>query len=151
MTRLARWVAGAAYALTVAACGSGGPPLSAADVTVYAPLPGRAESAAYLTLSNDGAADIEIDEVSSPSFERVEMHETVIVGGVARMRRLPALGIEGRSSTVLAPGGRHLMLSGPVKALLPGDTVTIEFRYGDDALLSVSAPIQTRLPDGRMD
>ena len=75
--------------LIVHGCGSDdGPALGASHVRVFAPLPGRAATVAYLEIKNFSARPITLNSVSSPAFARSELHETSIVDGVASMRPL---------------------------------------------------------------
>jgi len=112
--------------MLLTSCGGDvGPPLSATDISVVAPLPGRSMSAAYMTLHNDSDKAILLTEVSSPLFASVEMHESTLTDGIARMHKLESLTIEARSSMRFAVGGRHLMLIDPLKGLIPGDIISL--------------------------
>jgi copper(I)-binding protein len=131
-------------AVVIAACGPPGAPLSATDVTVVAPLPGRPFTAAYLTLHNGSSNPIHVTRVSSPEFAKVEMHESVLELDVVKMRRLDTLIIDAGASTTFESGGKHLMLIDPLDALLPGRPVSLHIEFDDDGLITVSAPLQTR-------
>jgi periplasmic copper chaperone A len=137
-----------AGALALQACSSGDDPaLRVSHVRVFAPLPGRAASVAYLDIENVSGRPVTLETVSSPAFARAELHETTIVDGVASMHALASLVLEPRSQTRLAPGGKHIMLIDPVKGLLPGATILIELHYDRSGLLPVEAEVQTRLED----
>ncbi len=113
-----------------------GPPVVVSDIEITPPRP--AMSAGYMTIANNAAGDLNITRVESPQFGRVELHESTIEDGVARMRKLEALTIPPGDSVRLERGGKHLML---MKAAADLDTVTLNF-YSDDALLvSVEARI----------
>ena len=132
--------------LLLAACGADEDvPLSATDVSIFAPLPGQEAVVAYLTLHNEGPMPIVIAPVTSPEFASVEMHATLIGDGMAEMIFLDAITVAEDSSVEFTSGGRHLMLTEPVQALAPGDEVTLEFHYGGDRSLVVQAPLQPRL------
>jgi copper(I)-binding protein len=122
-------------ALVTAACSSDAPPLVATDVVVKSPMPGMQMTAGYLTLHNNTDEDIAIDRVTSPQFGKVEMHETVIEDGVARMSALGELVLPAAAAVEFKPGGKHLMLMRPGENL---DTVTLEFHSGDAVVLTVS-------------
>ena len=122
----------------LAACGNDGPPLVASDVVVRQPMPGMQMTAGYLVLHNNSDEDIAIDRVASPQFGKVEMHETVIEDGIARMSALAEIVVPAGSAVEFQPGGKHLMLMRPGDNLKP---VTLEF-YSDGAIVltvSVSA------------
>lgn len=124
--------------LTLAAgCGGNeGPPVVATGVVVTAPGAGMPMAAGYLQIANRSGNDIRITRVSSPEYGSVEMHETVVEDGIARMRAIPVLEIASGETVVFERGGRHLMLMRPV-----GEprTITLNFYSGDVLLLSVSA------------
>ena len=124
--------------LLLGACGNDDPPLVAADVVVRPPMPGMQMTAGYLTLRNNSDDEITIDRVSSPQFGRVEMHETLIEGGVSRMQSLPAVVLPPGATVEFEPGGKHLML------MRPGDdlkAVTLTFHSGAAVLLTVSVSV----------
>lgn len=121
-----------------AGCGTAGDaPLVADDVRVSAPRPGTSVSAGYMGLSNPGDRDLEITRVTSPQFEAVELHRTVLEDGIARMRTEPGIIVAAGAAVRLEPGGLHLMLLEPRGAT---DRVTLEFWSGDVLLLTVEAP-----------
>ncbi|MDX1518813.1 MAG: copper chaperone PCu(A)C [Gammaproteobacteria bacterium] len=87
--------------------------------------------AGYMTISNPTADDIEIRSLSSPGFERVEIHETRMENDVARMVRQESLVVEAGTSVNLEPGGRHIMFMDPEKPLRAGDRVTLFMQLSD--------------------
>lgn len=130
----------------LAGCGGeSGPPVVISDVRIFAPLPGSAAGVAYLTVTNNGAETISIVNTSSPQFDRVEMHETVLEDGVSRMHRLESVVVPTGESVSFAAGGKHLMLMGAKQGANAGSPVTLEITH-DGGLLIVSATMQTRLP-----
>ena len=134
-----------ACALLLGACRNDETPvLAASGLRVLAPLPGRSEAVAYVTLSNHGARPVIINEVTSPAFARVEMHETRIVDDVAQMRPLENVTIDAGASVEFAPGGMHLMLIGPLRELAPGEGVRLELHHDDGGLLMLDAPLSAR-------
>ena len=130
--------------ILTAGCSEAGPAMSVSDVHVIAPAPGRKTSVAYFTIHNRGNNAVVLNGVTSPQFGRVELHETVLEMGIARMRPLTSLKVDARSSVELAPGGKHLMLSEPVKALLPDDPVLLHLQFASEAALIVQTPLKTR-------
>ena len=117
------------------------PPLVASDVVVTRPLPGMKMSAAYLSLANNSDQAIRISRVASAQYESVQLHETRIEDGVARMRAIPVLEIAAGETVTLQRGGKHLMLMRPTGS---SDTVSIQFLDGDDLLLTVDATFEPR-------
>lgn len=133
-------------ALFAAACTTAeNAPLSATDVRLMPALPGVTNRAAYMTLVNNGDAAIALTSVSSPQFAVVELHETIIANGIARMRPLRELVIAGGESVRLEPGGKHLMLSNKLSPARDttssgraGESIRLDFYSRDDLILSVT-------------
>lgn len=136
------------FALTVAVLVSCSqdkdPPLSASGVRIYAPLAGQPMSVAYMTLHNNSNGLLLISGASSPSFAKVEMHETLVTDGIARMRKLDSLGIAAGASSEFAAGGRHFMLLSPEGNVQTGDQVTLKLHYDNGAVLVLQAPVLDR-------
>ncbi len=131
-------------AVLVASCGESGPPLTATGVVAFAPLPGSEVSAAYLTLHNHSQEALTIQQVSSPEFAKVEIHESMTVDDVIRMRRLDSLTLDAGTRTQFVSGGKHLMLIEPVSELAPGQSVTLQFEYNAGGILIVNTQLKTR-------
>lgn len=120
--------------LVVAACGAPQPPLVASDVEITRPVPGRHMSAGFLVLTSNSDEDIRITRVTSPQFGTVEMHETTIDDGIARMREMEQLVIPAHGSVTLERGGKHLML---MQARDVGATVSLQLFSGDAPVLTI--------------
>ena len=120
--------------LLVAACGQPQPPLVASDVDITRPMPGMAMSAGFLVLTNNTDEPIRITAVTSPQFAAVEIHETSIEDGIARMRELDALVVPPRGNVTLERGGKHLMLMRPGDL---ADGVTLRLLSDDMPVLTI--------------
>jgi copper(I)-binding protein len=124
------------------ACGqSPQPDLVAANVEVLRPMPGKAMTAAYLTLSNNSERTIIITRVTSKEYSLVQIHETIIEEGIARMRPLPQLEVPPGGNVKLERGGKHLMLMRPTGQT---DAVALQFYDGETLLLSVNSGYSAR-------
>ncbi len=132
-------------AILIGGCGESGPPLTATGVVAFAPLPGSEVSAAYLTLHNHSQEALTIQQVSSPEFAKVEIHESMTVDDVIRMRRLDSLTLAAGTSMQFVSGGKHLMLIEPVSELAPGKSVALQFEYNAGGVLIVSTQLKTRM------
>lgn len=130
-----------AFVFVLAACSdSTSPPVVASNIVVTAPAPGMRMAAAYLEIANHSGTSIRITGVTSPDYESVEMHESTIEEGVARMRAIPVLEIADGETATFERGGKHLMLMRPVGT---PESVTLNFHSNDLLLLSVSAELTT--------
>ena len=121
-------------ALAFAACGAPQPPLVASDVEITQPVPGRHISAGFLVLTNNTDSDVRITHVTSPQFGAVEIHETTVEDGIARMRELDGLVVPAHGSITLERGGKHLML---MQAADIGDSVSLQLFSEEAPVLSI--------------
>ncbi|MDE2407787.1 MAG: copper chaperone PCu(A)C [Xanthomonadaceae bacterium] len=75
----------------------------------------------FLTVVNDGDVDDRLLRVESDIAQRVELHQMRNDGGVMRMRALPeGAVVPAHGKLELKPGGYHLMLIKPRRALVEG-------------------------------
>ena len=111
------------------------------DLTVYAPRAGSRVTAGFTNIINKSADAVTITSISSPQFNIVEIHETAIINGVARMVKIEALTIPEYQSIALKPGGKHLMLIDPKKFITEGEEINliIELSRNETVTLSTSA------------
>lgn len=115
--------------------------LSARDGWIREAPPGASALAGYVILSNAGSAPARCDSVSGPDFGAAELHRTVVENDVSHMLRDQAVDIPPEGSAQLAPGGLHVMLFRPARALHAGDTTTLTFHC---AATSVDATFTIR-------
>ena len=128
--------------LVISACSKEAlPPLVVSDVVITAPMPGQSMSAGYLSITNNTSDAVTISQVDSTEFESVEIHESVLQDGIAKMQRLGELTIPAKSTVKLEPGGKHLMLMRPSDA---SNQVSLSFYSEDTLLLGVTAPLSKR-------
>lgn len=120
----------------LAACSFEPAPLVASNIVIAKPVPGTSMTAGYFTLTNNASQAITITHITSPQFESVEMHESVIEDGMSRMYPLNDLMLLAGTSVTFEPGGKHLMLTRPHSAV---DTITLEFHAGKALVLTVNA------------
>ena len=124
-----------ALVYVLAACGGpAGPPVVASNIVVTAPAPGMRMAAAYLDITNRSGGAIRITSVTSPDYESVEMHETTVEDGVARMRSIPVLEIPDGESATFERGGKHLML---MRSTGPNEFVTLQFLSKGEPVLTI--------------
>ena len=129
-------------AMLVGACSAEPqPPLVATELVVTQPMPGAGMSAAYLSLTNNTEATIRITRVTSAQFGSVQLHESILDNGIARMRAIPALEIPAGETLTLQRGGKHLMLMRPTG---PADVVSLQFFDDDNLVLSVDTAFEPK-------
>ena len=116
--------------------------LEVEDAWIREAPPGATMLAGYATLKNRGDARLLVLLVESDAFEEASMHETVLEGGVSKMRELERIEIEPGAQVRLEPGGKHLMLMQPRHAIVAGSSIGITFVMADNT--RVEAPFVVR-------
>ncbi len=105
--------------------------------------PGMEMTAAYAQVRNDSASTIEFCTVSSSRFESVELHETVLRDGVARMRAVDAFALAPGQTATLQPGGMHLMLMQPQGEIAEGQAIDLTVEACDGQSWRLSVPVRS--------
>ncbi len=96
------------------------------DAWVRQAPPAAKVLAGYGELKNTSDKEILIVSVSSPLFNKVEMHVSSFDGGMMRMAKVASLAIKPHKSAVFSPSGRHLMLMKPLAVIKSGMVVPVE-------------------------
>ena len=106
--------------------------------------PGRAMTAAYVTIENKGAVDVTLTGVSASRGD-ASLHESMRVDGRMSMRPVEKLSIPAGGEIRLEPGGLHVMLMGLER--VPAEGESVELCFDSDAQeLCVDAPVMKRAP-----
>jgi len=106
--------------------------------------PGARMNAAYGDFHNTGGTAIEISGFNSTDFESVSLHQTVQEDGKSRMKSVPSLSLSPGSTVSLAPGGMHLMTSGPRVELREGDIADITVNTADGRSFQFRLTVERR-------
>jgi copper(I)-binding protein len=99
-------------------------------------------NAAYLLIENNTDKTIFITKVESPDYERIEIHRSILVNGLAKMELQTQLGIEAKSQLQFTPGGYHLMLFNPGKLMHAGEMTSLIVSLSDEITISVEATVK---------
>ncbi len=101
-------------------------------------------SAAFLTLSNPGDANVSLVGASTSVANMCEIHEMVKdSSGKTVMQKAPnGVAIPAGSHLHLTPGGYHVMLMGLKQPLPVGSEVTVELAFSSGQKLTVTAPVK---------
>jgi copper(I)-binding protein len=133
----------------VAACGGQGAAdgTSEGGITVreawLRPAPAGGSTAAYMVLVNEGATDVRLLGVGFPDAERVEIHETVMEGDIARMvHRAEGLLLPAGSETELAPMGKHVMIVDLARPIEDGASETLVLRFEQAGAMEIDAQVR---------
>jgi len=101
-----------------------------------------AMTAVYFVLANGGAASDTLTGVSSPDAEITEMHISTQRNGMMHMSPVTALPVPATDSVSFRPLGAHVMLTGVVRPLSEGDSVTATLSFVSGATLTVRAGVR---------
>jgi len=149
MPRVRACAAAAAVALSILRAGAaagGAVPLSVEAAWIREGPPVMTSLAGYMVLRNPGERPEVIRSARSPDFERIEFHLSTTVDGVARMRQQENIEVSASGRTVLEPGGLHLMLTGPGRALRAGDEVELVLSLEGGREIHVRVPVRREAP-----
>ncbi len=101
-------------------------------------LPGDLPAGGYAILQNLGKQPVELTGARSRTYAQVMLHVSSLAGGTSRMRMVDAMPIPAEGVAQLAPGGYHLMLTRPIKPVLPGDHVLLTLTFADGSATSTT-------------
>jgi copper(I)-binding protein len=116
--------------------------LSVTDAWIREAPPTSAVHAGYLTVTNNGQDAVSITGVYSPDYGAAEIHRSWVEDGIAHMALIEQLTLAPGETVRLEPGGKHLMLFRPQRALSAGDTVTLRFGTESDDCHEFTATVK---------
>lgn len=94
--------------------------------------------AGFLTLTNPGGPADALVAVDSPWAKQVQIHESSMSGGVARMQEVGRVAVPADGHVTFAPGGYHLMFLGLARALKMGDALPATLTFASGAKVKAS-------------
>ena len=107
-------------------------------------LPADLPAGGYATLANTGAQPLALIGASSPDYEQVSLHQTVMRGQTSVMLPVAQITIAPGSRVSFAAAGYHFMLERATRAIMPGDHVSITLHFAGGS--SVQVPFEVRKP-----
>ena len=102
--------------------------------------------AGYMDLQNQSLQAQTLLGARSSDFKSVMLHQTLSKGGVTHMKHPPRIEIKAGSTLQFTPGGYHLMLMYPKKALLQGDQVEVLLEFQGGLVLPVKLKVSKERP-----
>jgi copper(I)-binding protein len=112
--------------------------------------PDAINSAAFMTIHNDGKEAIKLVSASSSASDVVELHNHEMHMGMMRMRQVEAIEIAGHGSTELKPGGLHVMLFGLKEPLREGTHIKVDLRFSNGDTQFLSIPVKNLMAEHGM-
>ena len=118
-------------ALLLASCSKSGPSdIEVSDAWARETVAGQSATAAYMTITNDGAGDDRLVSVAAPVPAMARLHSSESSGGVARMREMgTGVAIPAGGRIEFRPGGSHVMVTGLGAPLKPGQSLKLTLRF----------------------
>lgn len=100
-------------------------------------------AAGYLTVTNAGADPDRLIGLSSPVAQKLEIHESQVVDGIARMRRL-AQGVEiaPGASVTLKPGSAHIMFINPASPFTKDKRLPVTLTFEKAGSITVEFAVE---------
>ncbi len=129
-------------ALTLVAAASEEAGVSVRDAWVRETPPGMTMMAGYMALRNNTSRSQVLVAASSPGFETVMIHRTIVKDGMAGMVHASQIELPPSANLSFAPGGYHLMLMNPKRTLRAGDRVDINLEFRSGLRLPVSFEVR---------
>ena len=128
--------------LAISACSQGEPAVNVTDAVVRLPAVQGNPGAAYFTLRANHTP-MRLLGVSSPQIQRIELHESEMVGGRMRMNPMEDTSFTAEGVKVFEEGGPHAMLFGINPAVQAGGTVRITFDFDNAPDVTMDVPVET--------
>ena len=127
--------------LLSAPCFSAGK-LSLKDAWVREAPPMARNLAGYAQVRNIGSDTLTIVSISSPMFEKIEMHVTTFKEGMMRMEEVKTLKLSIGESVDFEPGGKHFMLIKPKQRIVAGLMVPIKVKLASGDAISFELEVR---------
>src|SRR2546425_5634490 len=134
--------AGLISALTALAAATEDAGITVRDAWVRETPRGVAMTAGYMVLQNKTSRPQVLVAARSSGFETVTIHRTIAKEGMTGMEHTPQIELLPNASLLFAPGGYHLMLSNPKRALHAGDRVDITLKFRGGPALPVTFEVR---------
>lgn len=122
--------------------GLGQESISIRNIRINEAPPGINVTAGYFEIYNNNDTPVVLTGVTSPAFERVEMHRSSVKDGIAKMEKQGSITIPENSNLVFKQGDYHLMLYNPVKKLEKDEMIKLVFIFSDIDSLEATAMIR---------
>lgn len=116
--------------------------LSLKDAWVREAPPMAKNLAGYANIRNVGSGSLTIKSISSPMFEKVEMHVTTFNEGMMRMEEVTTLKLFSGETVYFEPGGKHFMLIKPKQRIVAGLKVPLKFELASGDTVSFELEVR---------
>ncbi len=136
-----------AFGLTaLVACGSDNTAIESNDMWARPTAPDATNAAFYGTITNNSDVTIIFEDGYSRACERIEMHESSMLDGVASMAPADATDtqLDPGESLVMEPLGLHVMCIGLEEPLVEGTPVDLEMTFDGAGAFETEVAVEQR-------
>lgn len=112
-------------------------------------LPGNLPSGAYFNVTNASGNAIELTGVESDAFGMAMLHRTQNNGGTSTMTMVESATVPANGTLKFAPGGYHVMLENPKRALKIGSTIELGFTFGNGEKTTAQCEVKSPATMGK--
>jgi copper(I)-binding protein len=117
------------------------------DAYVRGLPPGVKNTAAYMTIINNGDEDLELIGANTNAADNTMLHTTVNRNGQLSMEHVMSRTVPAGGELVLESGGLHLMLMGLRKPLASGDIVSLTLQFKGAFVVPLELPVVSVLDE----
>ena len=101
-------------------------------------------SGGYAKLKNNSDSEIFITGVEFDSFKRTELHESLKIDGLMKMRKIGNISIKAGEEFELKPRHHHFMLIKPLKKFELGEKINFKVFLKDGTVVQSSAEFKKK-------
>jgi len=104
----------------------------------------------FMTITNNGTQTDRLIAAEG-DYPRIEIHESIMEGDVAKMQEVEGLEIPPGGTITLMPGGMHVMFMGLKAPFVLGETVDVTLVFENAGRVDISFNIEERPARAGMD
>ena len=105
-------------------------------------LPGKLPAGGYFTAQNNSRRDVAITGASSDACGMLMIHQSSNKGGMSSMDMMERVTIPANGQIRFAPGGYHLMCTGPTPKMKIGARVPVVLSLSDGTAVAVGFTVR---------
>jgi copper(I)-binding protein len=105
-------------------------------------LPGKLPAGGYFTAQNNTRRDVAITAASSDACGMLMIHQSSNKGGMSSMDMMERVTIPANGQIRFAPGGYHLMCTGPTAKMKVGARVPVVLSLSDGTAVAVAFTVK---------
>ena len=127
--------------LALTACTPARPDIVVTDVWARAVAPGQTTGAAYMTITNNGAAADRLVSAKASLSQAGALHASRTANGIVSMAAVDGLEIPANGKVELAPGSTHLMIMDLQVPMTAGERFFVDLKFEKSGAKTASGKI----------